>query len=103
MIYQKQLKKVRKLIDRRIERALNSSYAEVAAAMPLFIVLLNEEFNNVLTMQLLNKPVPRYYNGEKAEQLNSVFRKDNNKYKNFFSSTRSSEKTIQILKAHHSV
>uniref|UniRef100_UPI001E4F4874 hypothetical protein n=1 Tax=Phocaeicola vulgatus TaxID=821 RepID=UPI001E4F4874 len=23
-------------------------------------------------MQLLNKPVPRYYNGEKAEQLNSV-------------------------------
>lgn len=34
MIYQKQLKKVRKLIDRRIERALNSSYAEVAAAMP---------------------------------------------------------------------
>lgn len=54
-------------------------------------------------MQLLNKPVPRYHNGEKAEQLNSVFRKDNNKYKNFFSSTRSSEKTIQILKAHHSV
>ena len=40
---------------------------------------------------------------KKAEQLNSVFRKDNNKYKNFFSSTRSSEKTIQILKAHHSV
>ena len=27
---------------------------------------------NVLTMQLLNKPVPRYYNGEKAEQLDSV-------------------------------
>ena len=52
-------------------------------------------------MQLLNKPVPRYYNGEKAEQLNSVFRKDNNKYKNFFSSTRSSEKIKKILKVHH--
>ena len=30
-VYKRQ---VRKLIDRRIERALNSSYAEVAAAMP---------------------------------------------------------------------
>lgn len=72
---------------------------------PLLIAFLEDDFkksdNNVLTMLLLNKPASQYYNGKKAELLNSVFRKDNNKYKKFFPTSRSPSATKQILKAHN--